>query len=364
VRRLCSFPTIALVFVFLVLAAGATTYMLTSQLPSPQEADTAGLLRWMVLRDLEHEQYETQLALVDRFEKLICDWGGDPKQLTTEKPVSLTEAQKKRLASNTVLLQRVWFRSRVDQYFACPPSQRASFLDTQIKLVSCWSTIDAAIAKQAGLTENEETTEDCQKAHSAKFFAQIEQWIQEAQGQQQRRMKVMVRSAVIRWLETSDLATQPMSTRTELAKRIVCSLDEGLQVQSVEKKEPSPEHRQQLRKNSLLLMEAWFRSTAVDYARLKGAACDRYLERQVDRVTHWGILDFLCGNEDRDSKDNHKKQSQGTPSPAALQNLLVAANQWIDRAEPPIQAKMKQFLAAIQAKIIQRQIRGFFQSNG
>ncbi len=111
-----------------VLAAFAAVAMWRAmRLPAPEEADQRGLVRWLVTRDLEEEEVETQNRLLARVEAELRT-GVDLASAQSE----LTPEQFQQLLRNADILARRWFAGQVDRYFGQPEELRAEFLEGQI----------------------------------------------------------------------------------------------------------------------------------------------------------------------------------------------------------------------------------------
>ena len=87
-------------------------------LPHPSDANRDQLFRWLVLRDIESQPKDLQMALVQRLEEELAD--GVPEQ----SEGSLNFDQNARLATNIAVLQRLWFEFGVEEYAELDVSQQ------------------------------------------------------------------------------------------------------------------------------------------------------------------------------------------------------------------------------------------------
>ncbi len=111
------------------LAVAAAAYL--TRLPSPEEADRKGLVRWLVVTDLRVEPLELQLRLLNRVEQELAagiDLNGALAQLSPE--------QRQQLAANVDRLGECWFLRSADGYFTAPQSDRSAVLDQQVARIA------------------------------------------------------------------------------------------------------------------------------------------------------------------------------------------------------------------------------------
>src|SRR5687767_12686211 len=127
------------------IAAVATwrTRFLWLPLPDPAVADTTGVMRWLVLRDLAAEPPSVQVELVSRVEQLLDQPPSDTVASTTDIPTAqLEQAQR-----NIELLKELWFQRAVDRFHALnEPRRRWAFLDRQIERIGRWMQWDDHLA--------------------------------------------------------------------------------------------------------------------------------------------------------------------------------------------------------------------------
>jgi len=312
------------------IAAAVTVHLSFFHLPDPETADRDGLLRWLVLKDLNAEEEETRLALVDRLEDELHAGLGQ-EDLSS---ASLSEAQEERLHKNTGLLKRIWFRSRVRRYSEREPDEKKPYLDRQILTVFKWSEMNGA------------ASEDPHDSVTG-LFDQIAGWIGEAEGDDRRQMLEAVYAGVARWLATRDLTDQSGHVRHELARRIAAELNTGLKVDGLLARQSESEQNR-LRANGELLMEVWFHQCADEYLALDVKEQDGYVDRLIDNVLNWGVVDFLADNR------NGKNTTEADQT-AGLLHVMRLVETWIERAEPQRQAHLRQFVQHIQRWALLRQ---------
>ncbi len=111
------------------LAVAAAAYL--TRLPSPEEADRTGLVRWLVVTDLRTEPLELQLRLLNRVEQELAagiDLNGALAQLSPE--------QRQQLAANVERLGECWFLRSADAYFAVPAADRSAVLAQQVARIA------------------------------------------------------------------------------------------------------------------------------------------------------------------------------------------------------------------------------------
>ncbi len=311
-------------------------------LPDPQQADTQGLMRWLVLAELADEPWDRQLVLVDRLEEEL-NKGGD----LTGDAGSLSKQYQDRLQRNTQLLKRVWFQSRVDRYGSCSEAERFDFLTAQIQTVMVWSKFDIPtnnVVRQVDPIDH-------QHASTMRFFSDVERWIAEADENHAVRYRQAVRDGLTCWLATRDLAEEPMPTRRELARRIENELENGLQLNQVSG-DLNQQRQQILQANGLLLLEAWLHNEAEQYAALPANQRTAFVDAQLDRVSQWHLVDFLNGP----SGDGSPSDSQD-----GVAALMVVVDGWIERAEPDLQPQLGNLVRHIQQRVLWRSFQGLWQ---
>lgn len=308
-------------------SAGAGWYYFLYQLPHPRDADKSQLFRWLVQREIVDEPYEIQVALIDRLEAELPDVS-ELDDATSQ----LDGHQREQLSRNFRQLKRVWFTTRADRFAACPENERANFLARQLRTIH---SVSAILAQEGASSPN----------LMSGFFDDIQRWMEEAGADQRQRMAEVVEAAVVYWLATGDLKTQPFETRREVANRIAHALDRRSRAFAPSSIVDSDERQSVLRSNSLLLFEAWFLDRAAEYESLSSDNRDQFVAEQIKRVYGWGVLDFLM-------------QSNADPSPdppsglLRMMRLAKLVNTWIERAEEPDRTRMGNLFTHVQRQLI------------
>jgi len=308
-------------------SAGSGWYYFLYQLPHPRDANKSQLFRWLVQREIADEPYEIQVALIDRLEAELPE-AAELDDATSE----LDGHQREQLSRNFRQLKRVWFTTRAARFAACPENQRANFLARQLRTIHSVS----AIMAQDGASS---------PSLISRFFDDIQGWMEEAGADQRQGMVEVVEAAVIHWLATGDLETQPFETRRELANRIAHALDKRSRAFTPNGIVDSDERQSVLRSNSLLLFEAWFLDRAAEYESLSADNRDQFVAEQIKRVYRWGVLDFLMQTNGESSPD----------PPSGLLGIMRLAklvNTWIERAEEPDRTRMRNLFTHVQRQLI------------
>jgi len=177
------------------LAVAATAYL--TRLPTPEEADRTGLVRWLVVTDLRSEPLELQLRLLARVERELVagiDLHGALEQLT---PV-----QRERLAANVDRLGECWFLRSAESYFAAPEAGRSALLDQQAERIHELGIFEqlelieggAAATKQAAAITTPVAKPAGARATDyltalTRNVQRVERWIHESPAAQQQRLQ-------------------------------------------------------------------------------------------------------------------------------------------------------------------------------
>ena len=200
-RRGLLVSLLAGVLVVGALAVAATAYL--TRLPSPEQADRAGLVRWLVVTDLRSEPHELQFRLLNRVEQELAagiDLHGGLAQLSPD--------QRQRLAANVDRLGECWFLRAADAYLAAPESGRLALLDQQaerIRQLGIFEQLEliergaAANNPSAATSPNAAATAPGEKPAAARaidYFAalthnveRVERWIGEAPAAQRQPLQ-------------------------------------------------------------------------------------------------------------------------------------------------------------------------------
>lgn len=327
-RRHRGLLTLVTLIAFGGASAAVAWYVLLVRLPEPSVASRPQLLRWLVLRDLEYESPEIQLALVDRLETEIS-----ADDLGPDGTAFLSDSQRARLEKNVEVLKNVWFRSRVDRYFASDPPRRMDYLAAQLAVVARWAQIDSRLAESRG-------------GQPADLFQQIDAWIADTTGSERTRVIQVVEQGVLCWLATGDLRDVTMEDRRELADRIAANLDAdpnpGTTIVAV-----GDQRRATLMTNCELVMEAWLLNRADDYEQLAEPQRDKFVDTQIEKVMRWGVLEMLA-----DSEPNVASNANGQITGLIRFRVLVA--EWVARAKPSDQPRLQQLVARVEQRMFAR----------
>jgi hypothetical protein len=318
-----------------VLAAAiisAATYVLFVRLPEPATASRAGLVRWLVQRDLSSESEGCRIALVDRLtdEVRAADaWS---------EPVTLTPRQRAQLQDNLAVLKKTWFLSRVDRLLQLPAAGRDAYLDEEIAVVYAWGSVDALLMPADNAPTNAGDVDP-----GVDLMHQIDVWLAEASGPPRDNMVNALNLAVARWLATHDLAEQSPGFRSELAQRVALQLDYEPEL-TANVDALLPAERARLLENGRLLMETWFCECAADYAQIPGRGEKAsFVDRQIERIEKWGVVDFFAGSEAQDDS-----------SGALGLQLMEMVQHWIDRAPANQQPMLRDLFHAVQQRYVIR----------
>jgi len=307
-------------------------YFMAMQLPHPSEANREQLFRWLVLRDVSRQPKDVQVALVDRLEEELS------KGINAADGVrSLTDAQRQLVQMNIDFLKHVWFKTRVAQYHKLAPAGRLGFLKEQLQTIANWSTVE--ITAPGSESGGNNTTQG--------FFNEIEAWIVEAEGQEKQQMNDAVRDGLICWLATQSLEEQTMEVRLDLALPITEYLDADSDVISSQTSLSTNEQKM-LAANAELLLEAWLLHQADLYYEVDESKRDEFVNRQIERVTNWGVLEMLVQNGEQAGTSELSLQ-------AGMLQLVSLVAKWIDRAQPQQQERLRKLFSRVQQQMLLRQ---------
>ncbi len=313
--------------------AAAAVYVSVIRMPDPESADSRGLMRWLVQRDLSEQPHKVQRTIVDRLLVSLPstdEWADD---------VELNDRQKSLLSRNSQLLKHVWFVSRVERFFQLPPEQHAPYLDEQIDMVARLSIVSDELAK---VMLDQRTSQDVGD-EGMSLIRDMDGWIAEASGSERERMLQAVSAGVVRWLMTSDLALESFALRCELSHRIALHLDADKSAANILDGR-RPQEKLQLRANAHLLMEAWFHDCAEEFARMKAIEeKDTFVDRQIQRIEEWDISELMAGDD-----------QQAGDSTAMTQQMMEMVKTWIDRAPRDRQPMLLQFFLNLQKRYFWR----------
>ena len=128
-----------------VIALLLTLYWLAAiRLPDPASADRNGLIRWMVLSDLDTQPEKIRSALLTRLQDEIAG-NLDPSVLESQ----LDDRFRTRLWKNIQVLIETWLSTQLDKYLATPSDNRPEFLDQTIAEAEKWQDLIKLRAMEA-----------------------------------------------------------------------------------------------------------------------------------------------------------------------------------------------------------------------
>ncbi len=161
--------TLALIF---LCAGGISCWVLFGPLPNPSDAGIRDLARWLLQRDIVNEPRKIQVSLVNRLQtELESDFA-----LPSQRRWS--DNSHDQLLRNVVFLGKIWFQERCRQYHGLDKPERLAFLESQLAVVSRWSSLETQ------LLDNQTSTSGSPSSPSTvRLFERIETWVDEAQGE-------------------------------------------------------------------------------------------------------------------------------------------------------------------------------------
>ena len=333
--------TLALIF----LCVGGTGYwMLFGPLPNPSDAGMRDLARWLLQRDLVNEPRKIQVSLVNRLQtELETDF-------TLPNQRRWSDNSHDQLLRNVIFLGRIWFEERCRQYQDLDKPKRLAFLESQLAVVSHWSSLEAQLLDNQSSTSGSSTSPS-----TVRLFERIETWVDEAEGEQQSRLTRAIQDATLCSLATDNMANQSMEVRRDLADRITSFLNKAgdglgdrLQLQ--------PSHYTRLSENSLVLMEAWLINRAMEFQSLSPQQKKPYIEGQLNQMKQWNLGSLL--DPPAVGQNGTPQQSSLDSSIKLLGRILPHLETWINRAEPSQQAALRELIQQFQSQLIKNQFRG------
>ena len=302
-------------------------------LPHPRDANQRQLLRWLVLRDVTKQSTDLQLILVDRLEEEL------QVGIDTSKTTKLSDTYLRRLVANIAHLKQLWFVTRCRQYELTDVAERGTFLEARLQTIWNWTRLQVAPSEEA-TSQNAMT-----------FFDDIELWVEQADPMDRQRMERAVRDGFVFWLAKYDLDETPMTTKQDLARRIVRELNRGMGKGLTPFTLTAPD-RVRLRKNFLGMLEAWFRSLSSEYATLPQSKEKRnaFIDKVLDQVFRWNLT-RIWSQLDSSSK-------------MGVQSALGELQKWVARADKNEQQKLRSFGRDLQRRAIWRFTTGKFPKPG
>ena len=332
--------TLALAFLG---AGGIGCWMLFGPLPDPSDAGIRDLARWLLQRDLVNEPRKIQVSLVNRLQaELKSDFA-----LASQRRWS--DNSHDQLLRNVVFLGKVWFQERCRQYQELDKPARLPFLESQLTIVSRWSSLETR------LLDNQPPTSGSPALPSTvRLFERIETWVDEAEGAQRTRLTRAIQDATLCSLVTDNMADQSMEVRRDLADRITSFLNKAgdglgdrLQLQ--------PSHYTRLSENSLALMEAWLINRAMEFQSLSPQQKEPYVENQLAQMKQWNLSGLL--EPAAEGQSNTSQQSSADSSMKLLGHIVPHLETWTNRAEPAQQDALRELIQQFQSQLIKSQFR-------
>ena len=305
-------------------------------LPDVPTADREGVLRWLVCCDLREETPDLQQKLLARIE-VVFD--GETELSGADQ---LDDQQRSRLSCNIGLLKEVWFRQKVDEFYATAQGDRSDFLDRQIETLLRWAAIDAAIAgNHSTLNASEQMS-----GYLSEFLDTIDGWIARTKQSEQQRARDVVKSGLIRWLATQDLSRESQDVK----RRIVFGLEGCLGGQIEIDDSTAAFHAsevQQFWKNVILLAEIWFGEKATQFARLPSDQQAEFVNRQA------GFIESLFYSS---------KLADESTRTTLLKNIDIWINSATDKTTPT-KSQLQLFSQNLRAGLMVRHVKRLFLSD-
>ncbi len=317
-------------------AVGMQVHAWLYRLPEVATADREGLVRWLVIADLDERDEATCRALVDRCEVVFADEGKLPAD--TE---ALNDDELARVKRNVERLKEVWFHARVDDYLALPTDERAALMDRQIGNIFRCAELDRRLddgGEDAGGDSNDDAG-----GYVAAFFDSLSAWQAAAAPAKQERIDEVVRAGLIRWLATHDLAQQPSAVRRSIVAGLEKALGSELSFGDATSTLAAAEG-EQFWKNVEVLAEAWFHAKADEFASLAE------MERPPFIVQQLAVVDELAAHWPSVSKNVSKSGAAGIAG-----RLQV----WIAATATEKRAAAEEFAVALQKAWFARALGSF-----
>ncbi|MCX7424556.1 MAG: hypothetical protein NTW96_02830 [Planctomycetia bacterium] len=158
------------------------------------------------------------------------------------------------------------------------------------------------------------------------------------------------RTELLYWVVTRDLNEETPETRRVLAHRLDEEFRAGIDWGTVGE-QLDAERRARLWRNVPLLLEPWFMEKVDGYFNESDERRVAYLDGVIDSVAVWAGMDaILPGVAEEDG---------ATQRPAGLTEMLLdEVGRWQQRSAPPERRRIAEFLAAMQARWLARELIG------
>ena len=291
-------------------------FLFPKELPHPNQCSQMQVMRWLLRDDLPQQSDEIINALVDRLQLEI------ENGLTASQSTSLPKRYEEQLAENISFIKKRWFELRVVEFHELEtPAEKKQFLSRQINLVESWPQ-----------TNDQGTSESA-------FFAEIESWIDAAPTPEaQQGMYDATVSAILRWLQISDLSVHSQTVRDSLAIRVEAYLSSGGNLEENAASESSDE-TSQFRKNGLLLLKSWYMIQAKTFDKLPKDERSAFVTRKLADVKKWD-LSSLFGGASNGSSGRH------------LTQIASMVDGWIKNANSDEQQVLRNFKHEVEKTIL------------
>ena len=152
-------------------------------------------------------------------------------------------------------------------------------------------------------------------------------------------------SDLFRWLVLRDLTGEPPATRQALVVRLGEALDEGIDFAQFDENLP-PNRRGPFQLNVDVLLQTWLSTLASEYRIAPPGNRTGMVDRLIDRVQSWGVLDYLAGT---------LGESGGAASTAqwrVLSSYDARTREWVEQALPQDRDQLREFLNVVRLRIL------------
>jgi hypothetical protein len=155
------------------------------------------------------------------------------------------------------------------------------------------------------------------------------------------------------WMVERDLSLESPETRAQLARRFEREL-EGDARRLAELGDLDSQQQQLLRENVVQLLEPLFVEKVNEYFRLPDERRQEWLDREIDRVLRL---------TDRQRPGAIQSPNFSSASVVGIGLFQQQVEQWAQRADPEMQAKMREFSAALQNRWFARETERLMQES-
>ncbi len=330
-----------ILFAFGLLAVGLVSMVAAWQagllwrFPEIQTADRAGVLQWLVSRDLHEETQDLRQQLLSRIE-VVFDG-----EIQLDGVSQLDERQRSRLNQNISLLKEIWFHEKVDRFYQCAKDARGVYLDSQIATLLRWAAIDAAISGVPDAAGSPARIEEYLTA----FLDAIDGWIARTRPSGQQRIRDVVNAGLIRWLSTQDLSRESRDLRRQIVAGIEHRFGGPIRIGD-SANGFSESQAARFWRNVVLLAEIWFHDNAARLARLPSNQQAEFMNRRIDFVEEIFFAPPMASH------------SNGL-------DLTTKINSWASAATgdtTPTRNQLQRFAQHLQVGLMMRRVKRFFSS--